>query len=189
MDRTMNVFNEEPRMVVCISNEKDSWFPNAELLEVGKIYHLTDVYRDSWHTDVVISEFPDLKFNSCTFRELEDGDISLIDLIPYGKDNAISRKMLVEKADFYGLIPNNVRSKDRYTRKLLQKAREDNVIIAKPTGGYYIPDEDDATELAVYIATEHSRALAIHSDLVMANRVFEDMVHGRLKKPERRYGD
>ena len=115
--------------------------------------------------------------------------IRLIDLIPYGKDNAISRKVLVEKADFFGLIPNNVRSKDRYTRKLIQKAREDNVIIAKPTGGYYIPDEDDATELAEYIATEHSRALAIHSDLVMANRVFEDMVHGRLKKPERRYPD
>ena len=115
--------------------------------------------------------------------------IRLIDLIPYGKDNAISRKMLVQQADFYGLIPPKVGSKDRYVRKLIQYARENNVIIAKPRGGYYIPDENDATELAEYIATEHGRALAIHTDLVMARRVFEDMVHGRLKKPERRYGD
>jgi len=115
--------------------------------------------------------------------------ISLIDLIPYGKDNAISRKMLVEKADLYGLIPNNVRSRDRYVRKLLQQAREDNPIICKPRGGYYIPDENDATELAEYITKEHGRALAIHTDLIMARRVLEDMEHGRLKRPERRYGD
>jgi hypothetical protein len=112
----------------------------------------------------------------------------LIDLIDYGKDNAISRKMLVADADFMGLIPNTVRDKDRYVRKLIQDARKDNVIICD-ANGYYIPDEDDVTELSKYIVKEHSRALAIHSDLVMANRVFEDMVHGRLKRPERRYGD
>lgn len=116
-------------------------------------------------------------------------DISLIDLIPYGKGHAVPRKALVKLAEIYGLIPDGQKDKDRYVRKLIQKAREDNVIICKPNGGYYIPDEDDATELAEYIATEHSRALAIHSDLVMARRVFEDMVHGRLKRPERRYGD
>lgn len=115
--------------------------------------------------------------------------IRLIDLIPYGKDNAISRKMLVEKADIYGLIPNNVRSRDRYVRRLLQQAREDNPIICKPRGGYYIPGEDDATELAEYISQEHGRALAIHTNLVMARRVLEDMEHGRLKKFERRYPD
>ena len=116
-------------------------------------------------------------------------EIRLIDIIPYGKDNAISRKALVKLAEIYGLIPDGQRDKDRYVRRLIQKAREDNVIICKPNGGYYIPDENDATELAEYIATEHGRALAIHTDLVMARRVFEDMVHGRLKRPERRYGD
>ena len=115
--------------------------------------------------------------------------IRLIDLIPYGKDNAISRKMLVADADFMGLIPNTVRSKDRYVRKLLQEARKDNAIICKPRGGYYIPDEEDATELAEYITKEHGRALAIHTDLVMARRILEDMEHGRLKRPERRYPD
>ena len=117
-------------------------------------------------------------------------EIRLIDLIPYGKDNAISRKMLVEKADFYGLIPKGEkRGKDRYVRRLLQQAREDNPIICKPRGGYYIPGEDDATELAEYISQEHGRALAIHTNLVMARRVLEDMEHGRLKKFERRYPD
>ena len=116
--------------------------------------------------------------------------IRLIDLIPYGKDNAISRKMLLVKAINYGLIPEGVNFHiDRYVRKLIQEARKDNVIICKPRGGYYIPDEDDVTELAQYIAKEHRRALAIHTDLVMARRVLEDMEHGRLKKPERRYGD
>lgn len=116
--------------------------------------------------------------------------IRLIDLIPYGKDNAISRKMLLAKAINYGLIPKGVNFHiDRYVRKLIQEARKDNVIICKPRGGYYIPDEDDVTELAQYIAKEHRRALAIHTDLVMARRVLEDMEHGRLKKPERRYSD
>lgn len=115
-------------------------------------------------------------------------EIRLIDLIDYGKDNAISRKMLVADADFMGLIPNTVRDKDRYVRKLIQDARKDNVIICD-ANGYYIPDEDDVTELSKYIVKEHSRALAIHTDIKMARAVLEDMQHGRLKKPERRYGD
>lgn len=115
-------------------------------------------------------------------------EIRLIDLIDYGKDNAISRKMLVADADFMGLIPNTVRDKDRYVRKLIQEARKDNVIICD-ANGYYIPDEDDATELSKYIVKEHSRAIAIHTDIKMARAVLEDMQHGRLKKPERRYPD
>lgn len=71
MRETMNVFDETRREVVCIRNEKDDWFPNAELLEVGKKYHVMEVYRGGWHTDVVLWEFPDLEFNSCTFREVD----------------------------------------------------------------------------------------------------------------------
>lgn len=112
----------------------------------------------------------------------------LIDLIDYGKDNAISRQMLVNKAEWNGLIPNNIQDSDRYVRKLIQEARKDNVIICD-TNGYYIPDEDDVTELSKYIVKEHSRALAIHTDIKMARAVLEDMEHGRLKRPERRYSD
>lgn len=116
-------------------------------------------------------------------------DISLIDLIPYGKEHAVPRKALVKLAEIYGLIPNKQRDKDRYVRSLIQDARRHNVIICKPNGGYYIPDEDDVIELSKYIVKEHSRALAIHTDIKMARAVLEDMENGRLKKPERRHGD
>lgn len=114
--------------------------------------------------------------------------IRLIDLIPYGKNNAVSRKFLVGLAEMYGLIPEGQRDKDRYVRNLIQDARKHNVIICD-ANGYYIPDEDDVTELSKYITKEHSRALAIHTDIKMARAVLEDMQHGRLKKPERRYPD
>lgn len=110
----------------------------------------------------------------------------ILDLIPDGKDNAISRKMLVQKADAVGLIPAKVRDKDRYVRKLIQIERESNPIIAKPTGGYYHPTPDDATELAEYIYQERSRATSIFATIRAADRVFEDIVHRRITEVERR---
>jgi len=114
--------------------------------------------------------------------------LRLIDLIPYGKKNATPRRNLVNTAELFGLVPDNISDSDRYVRKLIQDARKNNVIICD-ANGYYIPDEDDVTELSKYIVKEHSRALAIHTDIKMARAVLEDMQHGRLKKPERRYGD
>ena len=110
----------------------------------------------------------------------------ILDLIPDGKDNAISRKQLVQLADFHHLIPDDQKDKDRYVRKLIAEAREDNVIICRPRGGYYVPTIDDVTELAEYVAQERSRAIAIHETIRHADRVLQDMLCGRLKTVERR---
>lgn len=44
---------------------------NHHLLEVGKEYTLEDIVVHSWHTIVYIKEFPDVKFNSVAFEEIE----------------------------------------------------------------------------------------------------------------------
>lgn len=109
----------------------------------------------------------------------------ILDLIPDGKDNAISRKMLVQKADAVGLIPAKVRDKDRYVRRLINQERENNVIICKPEGGYYVPTADDVTELVEYVYQERGRALNIMASVVHANRVCEDLIHRRITKVTR----
>lgn len=109
----------------------------------------------------------------------------ILDLIPDGKENAISRKMLVQKADLNGLIPAKVRDKDRYVRKLIAEAREDDVIICKPEGGYYVPTADDVTELAEYVDTERGRATSIFIAIRHADRVLADLMNRRISEVRR----
>ena len=44
---------------------------NHHLLEIGKEYTLEDIIVHSWHTIVYIEEFPDMKFNSVAFEEID----------------------------------------------------------------------------------------------------------------------
>lgn len=108
-----------------------------------------------------------------------------MDLIPDGKDKAIKRRTLVKMADMCGFIPNNVKDKDRYVRKLISKERQTTPILAKPEGGYYVPTPEDTTELAEYIATEKGRALVILSNVSRADTIFEDLLHGRISEVRR----
>lgn len=48
--------------------------------------------------------------------------LTITDLIPDGKDCAISREHLVRKADLAGLIPEGIKDKDRYVRLLISEA-------------------------------------------------------------------
>lgn len=112
----------------------------------------------------------------------------ILDLIPDGKKNAISRKMLVQKADLNGLIPTKVRDKDRYVRKLIAEAREDDVIISDPKGGYYVPTADDVSELAEYVDTERGRATSIFISIRHADRVLADLLHRRISEVRRSDG-
>ena len=55
--------------------------------------------------------------------------ISIVDLIPVGRENAISRNSLIEKCVVFGLIDRTKSDKDREMRRLVQKARNDYTIL------------------------------------------------------------
>lgn len=71
----MDIHNSKPREIRCIRNDDDVWGGGgdyAHLLEIGKVYNLTDVEVHGWHTLVWLAEFPgDVSFNSVLFEELD----------------------------------------------------------------------------------------------------------------------
>lgn len=97
-------------------------------------------------------------------------------LIPKGKNNAISRMELLNRCILHGLANN-----DRAMRRLIEESRKSNVIINGQTGsGYYIPDKDDIAELRHYIAQEKCRSISINRNLKMASNLLADMECGRI---------
>lgn len=97
-------------------------------------------------------------------------------LIPKGKNNAISRMELLNRCILHGLATN-----DRAMRRLIEEARQENVIINGQTGsGYYIPDKDDIAELRHYIAQERCRSISINKNLKMASNLLADMESNRI---------
>lgn len=98
--------------------------------------------------------------------ELED---MVINLIPYGKENAISRSALV----------NATGMSDRLVRRAIADARIKNVILSNPKGGYYRPMLSDAAEIEAYIKQEQSRAKNCFKAIVYANSYLEDLKGGR----------
>ncbi len=73
--------------------------------------------------------------------------MSLIDYIPFGKQNAISREQLSLKAGMG----------DRQMRKEIERLREKGHVIlsSSHSGGYW--QSDDASEIGQYIAENRSR--------------------------------
>ena len=63
--------------------------------------------------------------------------ITVADLIPVGRDNAISRKSLVSLCVEHELIEDSVKDKDRAMRLLIQKDRKDFVILNLSNGDGY----------------------------------------------------
>ena len=64
------------------------------------------------------------KFDLYTKKAKEERPqtVSIIDFIPVGRENAISRKMLIAKCVDAGLIDKNTSDKDRAMRRLVEKA-------------------------------------------------------------------
>ena len=112
--------------------------------------------------------------------------LTIIDLIPDGKECAISRERLVQKADLAGLIPKEIKDKDRYVRLLISEARNHDVIVSKPSGGYYVPTAADKSELQRYVKQEKARAFEILATVSYAERVCEDLIHGRITEIRRK---
>lgn len=107
---------------------------------------------------------------------------SIIELIPYGRENSISRKFLTAVCVDTGLIESTHIDKDREMRNLLKEARRDNVVLYAEDGGYFRPTEKETVDLAHYIATEEKRAKSTFESIKTAKALLEDLRHGRLSE-------
>lgn len=105
---------------------------------------------------------------------------SIVDLIPVGRENAISRELLVRLCIQNGLVKDN-KYADRSMRKLIEKSRVDFTILNLSDGyGYYRPSSDDLKDLQRYIRQEEKRAKSTFKNLSMAKKLYEDYKVGRL---------
>lgn len=106
--------------------------------------------------------------------------ITIIDLIPFGKENAISRKRLLQECITKGLVEDTISDPDRKMRQLIEKARIDYVILNCSDGaGYYRPNKEDILELQKYIRQEDNRGKQTFRNLKLAKRLYEDYKHER----------
>lgn len=107
---------------------------------------------------------------------------SIIDLIPIGMENAISRKQLTKLCLDCGLIDLDSVDPDRDMRRLIQKAKLDWAILSLPNGGYYQPNVNKAEDIAAlrkYAKREEKRAVSIFKTLKKARAVLDDCDHNR----------
>ena len=65
----LNIQNGSAREVVCVRVENGNYFPNGDLVQKGKKYHLVKMEVHPWYTDVYLKEFPGKVFNSVQFAE------------------------------------------------------------------------------------------------------------------------
>lgn len=109
--------------------------------------------------------------------------ITIADLIPEGRENAISRAMLTAKCVKNGLIDNKTKDKDRAMRNLVKKARIDWTILNLSDGdGYYRPTHEDLLELRRYIRQEERRGISVFKNIQNAKKLYEDLKAGRLNE-------
>lgn len=110
-------------------------------------------------------------------------DITVADLIPIGRENAISRAYLVTLCVKNHLVDEKLKleSKDRAMRRLVERARIDYTILNLSDGeGYYRPSIEDIQDLQRYIRQEEKRAKATFRNLTNAKALYEDYRHGRI---------
>lgn len=112
-------------------------------------------------------------------------DITVADLIPIGRENAISRAYLVTLCVKNHLVDEKLKpeSKDRAMRRLVERARIDYTILNLSDGeGYYRPSIEDIQDLQRYIRQEEKRAKATFRNLTNAKALYEDYRHGRIEE-------
>lgn len=111
------------------------------------------------------------------------GVITIADLIPLGKDNAISRDYLTLLCVQNHLIDNNVSDKDRAMRRLLEKARTNCTILNISNGnGYYRASKHDIPDLKKYIRQEDNRAKSSFRNHTLAKKLYDDYMFERIKE-------
>ncbi len=110
---------------------------------------------------------------------------SIVNLIPVGRSNAISRKELLRACVTAGLVKSE--KDDRAMWGLIKKARMDYVILNLSNGkGYYRLDSgikasrEEIQDLQRYIRQEESRAKATFKNISMAKKLYEDYMAERI---------
>lgn len=102
--------------------------------------------------------------------------MNISEIIPAGKQNAISRANLLSLCQHYGIAKT-----DRQMRRLISQERANSVIISVQDGsGYFAPTKDDLSELRHYINQEHDRSISILRNLKMANNLLSDYENNRI---------
>lgn len=97
---------------------------------------------------------------------VSNNDVNIIDYIPTGKDNGVTRRQLCIQT---GLS-------DRIVRKLISLERRKTVIINEQNGnGYYIPGAEDIRELQLYCRQEENRAKSIFWSLRAARKALKEV--------------
>ena len=115
--------------------------------------------------------------------EQKEEPINIIDLIPIGRENAISRNDLTNKCIEFGLIEKftSLSSAYRTMRKLVSKVRVDYTILNLSNGnGYYRVSKDDLQDLQRYIKQEDNRAKASFRNTTLAKKLYEDFKAERI---------
>jgi len=116
-------------------------------------------------------------------KQVPESRITIADLIPVGRDNAIIRKDLVKLCVENKLVETNAtyESQDRAMRMLIEKARIDYTILNLSDGiGYYRVGKDDLQDLQRYIKQEDNRAKAAFKNHTNAKKLYEDYKSGRI---------
>lgn len=107
--------------------------------------------------------------------------ITIIDLIPVGRDNAISRDYLVTLCVQHGLVKENLKDKDRAMRDLVGEARKEYVVLNLSDGnGYYRPTLKEFLDLQRHIRQIRSRINKQEERLKPELALYEDYKRGRL---------
>ena len=109
-------------------------------------------------------------------RDIIEEFMSLID---YGSENAISRKLLVQKCVASGLIDKDLKDKDRAMRNMMSKAKIDYAIcnIGK---GYFRPTPRDKPYIDRFVAEREKQARSIFEGINSVKKVQADIKAGRL---------
>lgn len=106
--------------------------------------------------------------------------LTIADLIPVGRENAISKERLMQLCITSGLIDDSTTDKNRLMRRLIAKDRVDFVILNLSDGnGYYRVSHDDLLDLQRYIKQEESRAKKVFKNITLARALYDDLLHER----------
>lgn len=107
--------------------------------------------------------------------------VTIIDLIPIGRDNAISRDYLVTLCVQHGLVKENLKDKDRAMRDLVGEVRKEYVVLNLSDGnGYYRPTLKEFLDLQRHIRQIRSRINKEEERLKPELALYEDYKRGRL---------
>jgi len=93
--------------------------------------------------------------------------LNILDFIPTGSENAISREDLSRLTNL----------SDRQVRKHIELLKKNNAIINNGNG-YFIPSSKDKLEIAEYIAKEKHKAIKILEGLRYTECLYADIERG-----------